>query len=473
MIYHIIRKEILHNLLSLRFILSLLLSIILFAASGFVFASKFRQQSDDYWNQTNKNLSALSEESNQLYKLAFYKQHIYRKPKPLSLCAEGFEKSFPNRFEFDVFWWIYPEVKNRNSIMVSRFSNIDWVFITSLILSFVALVFTYDSICGERETGMLRLMLATSVPRYKVLFGKYIGVMFTLGIPLFVGILVNLIIVTSHKNIVFNSGEWLKILVIILLSLLYLSIFVLLGMFVSSRMTYSANSMVILLLVWVGLVILTPSFGRIVANAFGKLPTRTELEQMRITGAEELQSKASSGKFGDIGSRIADLKHPAVKPPGHAAYINATTDAPNRLMESYINQMMAQVYIGRRFISFSPTMIYQRASEVIAGTGINRCMNLYQQIKRYQADLKEYLYSKDAEDTDTLHLLFPHKWLLEKWEAFSKKPVDFATVPKFQEKDLALGQSLQLVIWDIGLLVMFNLVFFTAAFVSFLRYDVR
>ena len=43
------------------------------------------------------------------------------------------------------------------------------------------------------------------------------------------------------------------------------------------------------------------------------------------------------------------------------------------------------------------------------------------------------------------------------------------TVPKFQERDLALGQTLKLAIWDIGLLILFNLVFFAAAYVSFFK----
>ena len=53
------------------------------------------------------------------------------------------------------------------------------------------------------------------------------------------------------------------------------------------------------------------------------------------------------------------------------------------------------------------------------------------------------------------------------------RPVDFDTVPKFQERDLALGQSLKLAIWDIGLLALLSMLFFAASFVSFLRYDVR
>jgi len=81
--------------------------------------------------------------------------------------------------------------------------------------------------------------------------------------------------------------------------------------------------------------------------------------------------------------------------------------------------------------------------------------------------------TKDAEDLNRLNLIFPKQISAYFWRIISLNPVDFVTVPKFQEQDLALGQSLKLAIWDIGLLILFNLVFFAAAFVSFLRYDVR
>jgi hypothetical protein len=160
-------------------------------------------------------------------------------------------------------------------------------------------------------------------------------------------------------------------------------------------------------------------------------------------------------------------------PPARARMRNAGANAKNQAREDHHNKMLAQTITGRNFTCVSPTVIYQRASEAIAGTGINRCVELQRQIKEYQANLKEYILAKDAEDPKSLHLLFPEDYLVEAWRAISHNPVDFATVPKFQERDQALGQSLKLAIWDIGLLVLFNLVFFAAAFVSFLRYDVR
>ncbi|UCG59657.1 MAG: ABC transporter permease subunit [Phycisphaerales bacterium] len=473
MIRQIIHKEILENLLSFRFILSLVLIILLFAASGFVFAGKYRQQSSDYWEKTNENLASLSGQSRQLHRLAFYTQSVWRKPKPLILCCDGFEKSLPNRFTFDVFGSDLPEVEGRGNFTLSHFSSIDWVFIISMILSFLALVFTYDSVSGEKEDGTLRQMLANTIPRYEVLLGKYLGVMLTIGIPLFIGLLVSLIIVVSSNVVVISGLDWLKILTIVLLSCLYLSIFILLGMFVSGRTTHAANSMVTLLLIWVVAVVLIPSFGRIISEVSGRAPNPADLERRLGEISAEMWSNADKLFGKRAGSMSTDLSHPMNNPPARGRLKTAEVNAKNQARDDHHNKMLAQAFTGRNLTCVSPTVIYQRASEAVAGTGISHCMNLRQQIKEYQASLKDYIRTKDAEDPNSLHLIFPDAGCAQAWRTISHNPVDFATVPKFQERDRALGQSLQLAIWDIGLLVLFNLVFFAAAFVSFLRYDVR
>jgi ABC-type transport system involved in multi-copper enzyme maturation permease subunit len=472
MIRQIIHKEILENLMSFRFILSLVLIILLFAVSGFVFVGKYEQQSSDYWEKTNENLAGLSEQSRQLYRLAFYRQSIWREPRPLALCVDGFEKSLPNCFAFNVFSSDLPEIKGRGNFTLSRFSSIDWIFIVSVILSFLALVFTYDSVSGEKEDGTLRQMLANTIPRHQLLFGKYLGVLLTIGIPLLIGLLVSLIVVIASNVAVLSGLDWLKILTIVLVSFLYLSIFILLGIFISSRTAYPANSMVILLLIWVVLVILIPSFGRIISEVSGKAPNPMELE--RRLGEISADMWSNTARFGErAGNWAGNVNNPMNNPPARGRLKTAETNAKNQAREDYHNKMLAQAFVGRNLTCFSPTVIYQRASEAVAGTGIEHCVSLLEQIKEYQAELKEFIRSKDAEDPLSLHLIFPESSSARSWVTISHAPVDFATVPKFQEHDLALGESLKLAVWDIGLLALFNLVFFTGAFVSFLRYDVR
>lgn len=473
MIYHIACKEVLRNLLSLRFTLSLLLTTCLFVVCGYVFMIGYQGQSKDYWEKTNKNLSSLREQSSALYQIAFYKQGIYRKPRPLGLCAEGFEKSLPNFFEVDAFIADLPKTKGQANFALPQFSNIDWGLIVSLILSFAALVFTYDSICGEKEAGTLRLTLANTIPRYQILLGKYVGAMITLAIPLFVGMLVSLIVIVPSKDIAISGDEWLKIIAIIFVSLLYLSIFVMLGLFISGRTGHSANSMAILLLLWIVFVILLPSFCRIIFDISYKEPTQAELQSRLEEAGKQIWDNRE--KYGEnAGNWNSDVNNPINNPPARARLQNAMMSAKNQVREDHHNKLLAQAFARRNLACISPAVIYQRATETIAGTGINRCVHLYKQVNQYRADLKEFIRSKDAEDPESLHLINPERSTVQgTWKAISKKPVDFGTVPKFQEQDLALGQSLKLAIWDIGLLILFNMVFFAAAFVSFLRYDVR
>jgi len=139
--------------------------------------------------------------------------------------------------------------------------------------------------------------------------------------------------------------------------------------------------------------------------------------------------------------------------------------------------MVDQAATGRRFTALSPRVLYQRAAESIAGVGVCQVTALCEQIKDYQKVLQEFIISQDARDPESNHLFFPFPspsaWILEHWKPISQRPVDYDIVPKLRERPLAPGRLLILIIWDVGALVLFNIVLFVAAFVSFLRYDVR
>jgi ABC-type transport system involved in multi-copper enzyme maturation permease subunit len=284
--------------------------------------------------------------------------------------------------------------------------------------------------------------------------------------------LVSLIIIIPSNDIVIDGGRWLKIVILILVSLLYLSLFVFLGMFVSSRTSHSANSMAILLLVWVISVILLPSLCRIVFDITCEEPTEQELQrQLRESRNAIWGNSARYGK--NAGSMSNNLSDSMNNPPARARLQNAVMDARNQLLQEHHNKWLEQALARRNFACFSPAVIYQRVCEAIAGTGINRCNDVYRQVKRYRADLREFIRSADVEDPQSLHLIGPEHNMAASWRAISHNPVDFDSIPKFQERTMTVRQSLKLAIWDIGLLILINLCLFAATFVSFLRYDVR
>jgi ABC-2 type transport system permease protein len=473
MVRFILKKEMLENLTSLRFVITFVLILSLFAMGAFVFVNKHQQRLHDYWTNMNRNHAAFNETSDKLYRTALYNQQVCSKPNVLTLCTEGFEKYIPNSFSFNAFSKTYPTHRGRMNDLLPGFFDLDWSFIVSLFLSFAILVLTYDSFSGEKQTGTLRLLLSGSIARHSVLLGKYMGVMVTIGLPLLVGLLTSLIIVSAFGRAPIGMTEWSKMLVIILLSFLYLSTFACLGMLVSSRTSHPLNSIVILLFVWIILVILIPGSGRVFAALSTKVPTQAEMRRNVNDFIQELAEGLISDEYGrNAYFSGPDRNDPLFNPTARAKYYTTRTNGINKMINEYIDKMIRQVEMGRMFTRISPAAIYQSACETIAGTGLKRFYNLSHQVADYQSDLKDFIHVSDSADPDSLHLLFDEELTAEWWKTISHDPVDFKAVPQFQERIPALGGALKGAIWDIGVLILFNLLFFGGAHVSFLMYDV-
>ena len=138
-------------------------------------------------------------------------------------------------------------------------TKIDWAFVIGYVLSLIALLFTFDSVAGERERGTLRLMLANSVPRHTVLAGKFLGALMSMSIPFALAVLINLLVLSTSSTVYLGAEAWGRLGIIFFVALLYTCLFLALGLLVSTRVQRSAVSLVILLLTWVTLVVFMPS----------------------------------------------------------------------------------------------------------------------------------------------------------------------------------------------------------------------
>ena len=85
----------------------------------------------------------------------------------------------------------------------------------------------------------------------------------------------------------------------------------------------------------------------------------------------------------------------------------------------------------------------------------------FKQVRRYRQTFIDFIQTEDRDDPDSLHI-YPVR------EGLSQKPVDPDAVPKFKER--VLYQS---VIFPVGLLILFNVLFFMSAQLSFLKCDLK
>ncbi len=479
MILHIVKKEILQAFLSLRFPVTLILVTAVMISGALLFIEDYKQQVADYDRNVSANLKRLSENTDNAGWLAIYTglswnwQSLYRAPTRLAFLAEGHERDLPNTFEVSPFRIMGPTKKLRGNYLLRKFDSLDWAFVVSVIMSFAAIVLVYDSISGEWEDGTLRLSMSNPLPRSTVILGKYLGITIVLMIPLLFGMLSSMIILSISEEITIAGMDWIRIAAMTLLSMLYLSIFVVLGLFVSSLFRSSSASLVVLLLVWVVIVIVIPNVGGTVVTGLSELPGRDFIDQYAWT--------AITNTWNDYNARHPNASKWNTKGWSFGqdlARSIAGNDALMRVYDSYWNRMLAQVRSGYNLTRISPYVAYQRTVEAVAGSGIDHCESFLQQVRQYKLMLRAFLL-----DHYPLDIYSPHgvgrsaTEVMEKdpelVEALKSRPFTSADIPKFQDDPRPIEDSVTSSLWNIAILFAFNAVFFMAAYVCFLYRDIK
>ena len=243
MIWHIAKRELYDNLSSLRFALATVLLLGLMLTNAIVHLQEHPERVNRYRDRVSQYQNHIaSHASNSLYDLAQKGPgNLYKKPSDLRFCAEGGEAFMSDRawagsqrWSTDTlkgFWILrYPSATPNQDNVRPDVTKVDWGFIIGYVLSLVALLFTFDSISGEREHGTLRLTLANSIPRHTVLIGKFLGALISVNIPFILAVLVNLLVISTSSNVHLGSEAWGRLGIIFLIAVLYTCLFLALGL---------------------------------------------------------------------------------------------------------------------------------------------------------------------------------------------------------------------------------------------------
>lgn len=457
MLREIISRELLNHLQSLRFALTLLLVIVLMLTGSVLYIHDYRQQIADYSENVSENLELLADKTKRgLHHVVSFRptQLIYRSPSPLGFIAEGHEKDLPNAFAVDAFELVGPQTILRRNDTLQRFDALDWVFTVGVILSFAAFAMTYDSISGEAETGTLRLCLSNSLPRATLLFGKYIGTIISLAIPLISGICMNTLVISLFGILPFESTYWLQIGGGVLFSILYISVFATLGLFISCLTRTSSVSLVLLLLVWVCFVVFIPRTGGLLASRLTELPDEKTVARQADDTMHEIRKRYGEGRFSARWS------------PGEPLTRSARiSDAKQAIYNEYRNQQLHQVKLAQNISRISPTAIYQIGCEALVGTGIKHYERFFKKAIEYRRRLLQFTYEE--------YPFNPNVFLEDaERQRLSEFSMNLDKIPKFDDTPSDFSTSFAEASLDILLLFLFNLVFFMGAFLSFMRYDV-
>jgi ABC-type transport system involved in multi-copper enzyme maturation permease subunit len=450
----------------------------------------------------------------------------------LSVFSEGLEKRLGNSAKID--FENVPEIKNkyaeRNPLLVI-FPTLDISLIFEIVISVLVLLIAYDAVSGEKEQGTLKLMLSGTAARHQVLIGKLLAGLTTLVIPISMAFIVALLIFYLSPNVNLGRADWIAIIMMYVVSLIYISTIYNFGIFISCSTKKSATSLMFVLLFWIIFTLLIPNISISMAREFCVLePTEKTDKQVAALWAEFGRKYAEfkktvpprienefymDGAYGGwcLGGSMRTMQRfqqlLSYRDPLRKKYAEKVW----KVRREYFRNLAEQKNFANNISRCSPISSYARIMSVLSRTDLDSFQDFIAQAITYRDAISEYIRSKtdnyssisyfsplsneDIEEFMRLNQNFEKAvaklkkesgddsiigFLTEYMEPLKKfrekiverkQYLDLGDLPEFVYKPINIVDSVRNSLFDIVILVLVNVLFFSLSFLAFTRYDVR
>jgi len=269
MIWTIAKKDFLLNLISARFVIGFMLCLVVIPFTLVVSVDHYRNRVQVH--QVYEKEAADAQKDIRVY--SYVRPEIVIPPQPLGIFSSGIGNNTGNRVKIQLGEYpLFPEghVATRDNPLLNAFFSIDFATVIAILMSLLALVFSYDVFTREREDGTLRAALANDISRTAFLAGKMLGIAVTLLPVLLFCFLLGVLVVALSPAVHFGAAEWGGVALLFISALIYMAVFILLGMFISTRAQRSSTSIVVSLLCWIWFLFLMPNIASYLSQSFVK-----------------------------------------------------------------------------------------------------------------------------------------------------------------------------------------------------------
>ena len=469
MLMTMIQKEIMHHLLSVRFVALLVMCLLLVPLTLSTNYRNYQQNLVDYQEavklanieETTVNLKMPLEPELEVSKLIL-------KPTALSVFANGLADTLPSYLGM-----------TRNGItqgapaVVSSLSNLlghlDFLFIVGTVFSLLALLFTFDAVAGEREAGTLRITLANSLPRDLFLWSKLIGGYVVFIVPFLVSLLFGLLMLVWQG---FPLGEpeiFPRVLGLTLISLLYIGVFFAIGTVISTYLDNSKTALIVAFTVWVFAVLITPRVGFLAAKLIAPARTSQSVYMEKTAMRDDFNAVIDKEKWKLI-NEIPPDEDGAIRVSGEnqkkvdgrvklleAEYQLKFQNHANKLDRDYKRETERQEQLGQTLSRITPTSSLIYLATNLTQTGKGTRSTYFQTGDRYYEMLHTDMFSKIIDHITA--------------RVFTSADTVTITQPPPLET-ITLGETLRQSAVDVLLLCFFAVVLTTVAFLKFFRSDI-
>ena len=475
MLMTLIQKEMMFHVLSVRFVALLLMCVLLIPLTLSISYRRYSQHRVDYQEAVKRASTEVKENPRSALDPTTEVSKFFLKPTPLGVFANGLEDALPAYLGMTRNGVRQGSTELAEASVAYAFGSLDFLFIVGTVFSLLALLFTFDAVAGERESGTLRMNLSNSLPRDVFLWSKLIGGYIVFVIPFLVSYLFGLLLLTWQG---FPLGEFnvaAPVLGLSFISLLYIAVFFAIGVVISTFLDSSKTALIIAFTFWVFAVLILPRGAFVVAKLVA--PTRTEqsvyMEKstLRNNLAKDKDDKINKKMMEDIGGNprlnpqeiLARMDE--IRKPIEAEFRRNFEDQVDKIDREYQRQKNRQEQVGEMLSRLTPTASLTYFAMNLTQTGKLKRDAYFQTGERYHNQLNDVYFSQISDD--------PYAQMLQiafRATGDTSKLPDIPPPPTLKES--SVSDTLHRSAADFCLLTLFAVAFTTLAFLKFFRSDI-
>ena len=470
MLLTLIQKEMMHHILSVRFVALLVMCLLLVPLTLHINYRNYLQNQANYKESLKLSTAEAEEKPPDAPDPDTEVSKLFLEPTPLSVFAKGLEESLPSYLGMTRNGVKQGSMSLGEAPLSSALGNLDFLFVVSTVFSLLALLFTFDAVAGEREAGTLRITLSNALPRDLFLWSKLIGGYIVFVVPFLVAFLLGLLLLVSQGFPLGEFGIFLRVLSLTLVSLLYISVFFAIGTVISTYLDNSKTALIVAFTVWVLAVLIAPRAGFLTAKLIA--PTRAiqsvymektairnnlNAEKDQVVVGKIIETLGTSINFNEDMEKIKEIRAPI-----DAEYRQKFQEQVNKVEREYQREKKRQESVGETLSRITPTSSLIYLAMNLAETGKIKRNTYFQMGTRYYTLLEEEYFSEIADDQFATMARFTS----------SKPPEPKKLAPPPDMAETALPETLRHSIVDLLLLCFLAVVLTTIAFLKFFSLDI-
>lgn len=458
LLYTELRQRLLHP--QFRLMWGIIVFIFLCGSLSFHYQWKHRIAEFTEWQQTHEKDSFTF----RLSQKALTGDEYRFTPRFSEIISSCNQETFPQSISFSVSRIIgyNTDLISENPLLERQFT-VNWSFIVSTLLSFVALLLSYDILSGHKHNHFLAFIFSYPVSRRLFLLSRYLSAWLLCGLILASGMLVSIIyLFIAEKAIpetfLTEAGGFY------VYSMIFLSLFVSFGLFSSIITHRPGSSLLVSIAFWLLCVIILPNCNQFIAQHFypftetsDDVAVKMEREQYRLMVAAPPESLTNKG------DSLAFPPHKA-----RAELYTKINEAYKRLINEYSEGTFQQYENTLNTLKLTPFNLYEQMNEHWLDGGYTRFKKNWEGMKVFQKEYEEWFKAEDAKDSASPHWYNPLENL-----STSRKLIKGSEFPDYTEPEVSLSQkSIETGKYVLILSAMSFLLLIISIF-AFNKYDVR